>query len=87
MLSPENHAMGILEAVIRALIAIALVVLAAALLFWGLAYLGIVIPPFVTKILMFILGLIVLLYIVRLFYPYVAGFTVFPPGPPRPPGT
>ena len=77
--------MGLLEAVIRALIAIAFAVLAVTLLVWGLAYLGIVIPPMVTKILMFIFGLCVLLYIIRLFYPYVSGWSVFPTN--RPPGT
>lgn len=76
--------MGMLEAVIRVLIAIAVAVLAITLLLWGLAYLGIVIPPMVAKILMFIFGLCVLLYIIRIFYPMMGGFTIFPP---RPPGT
>lgn len=79
--------MGFLEAVIRALIGLLLIALAFFLIVYVLAAIGVVLPSMVILIFKLIVGLIAILYLVRLFAPFVGGFTLFPPGPPRPPGT
>lgn len=63
-----------LEAVIRALIAICFVALAVFLVLWVLAELGLGLPPMVVKILWVVAVLLVLLYLVRLFRPHWGGW-------------
>lgn len=76
--------MGFLEAVIRALIYLCFVALGFFLILWVLAALGVALPAMVVTILKVVFVLVAILVLLRLFWPYAAGFTLFPPGP-RPP--
>ena len=78
--------MGLIERVCRALIYICVLALAYYLILWVLAELGIMVPLMVAHILGVILVLIGIIIICRLFSDY-AGFNLFPPRTPRPPGT
>lgn len=79
--------MGWFEALIRALIYLLLVAAAFFLCVWVFGQLGIVLPPPLLIIFKMIFVLVAILILVRLFYPFFAGFTFFPgpPGPPAPP--
>ncbi len=61
--------MGILEAVIMALIYIALIAIAVYLIIWVLEIIGLNIPPKVIQLLWVIVVLIAVLVIVRVFLP------------------
>lgn len=74
--------MGILEAVIRALIYLCFVALAFFLILWVLATLGIALPAMVVTILKVVFILVAILVLVRLFYPYASSWTIFPPRGP-----
>jgi hypothetical protein len=65
--------MGLFEAIIRALIAIGLAVLIFFIVLWALAGFGIVIPPNIVHVIQIIGGLIVILILARLFYPWLQG--------------
>lgn len=62
------------EAVIRTLIGLCLLVLAVFLILWVLAQIGIVIPAMVVKILWVIAALIAILLIVRALRPFAGGW-------------
>ncbi len=74
--------MGILEAVIRALIGLCVLALAFFLCVWVLGALGVALPAMVITILKVIFVLIAILYLVRLFAPAISGFTWWPPRQP-----
>lgn len=77
-----------LEAIVRALIFICLMVLGYFLILWVLAAIGLILPAMVAKIILVIMVLIAILVLIRLFAPWVSGFSLWgPPPPPRPPGT
>lgn len=63
-----------IEAVIRGLIGICLIVLAVSLTIWVLGQLGLTLPAFVVKILWVIAVLLIILWLVRLFRPYWGGW-------------
>lgn len=78
--------MGLFEAIVRALIYICFIALAYFLVIWVLAAIGLAIPHMVLTILGVILILIAILILARLFYPWFASATWFPPrNPPAPP--
>lgn len=58
------------EAVIRFLIGICLLVLCVVLILWVFASLGLIIPPLVIKIIWIIAALVAVLYLVRLLRPH-----------------
>lgn len=62
------------EAVIRLLIGLCLLVLCVFLITWVLGALGIVIPAMVLKILWIIVALIAILLIVQALRPYAGGY-------------
>lgn len=78
--------MGFFEALIRALIYLCLIALAFFLCVWVLAEIGLALPYMVLTILKVIFVLVAILILVRLFYPWINGFTFFPPprNPPPP---
>lgn len=59
------------EAVIRALIALCLIVAAAFLILWVLAKLGLALPPMIVNIFWVIVVLVAILILYRLFSPYI----------------
>jgi hypothetical protein len=69
------------EAVIRALIYICVIVLLFFLIVWVLATIGVHVPPMVLTILQVILALICVLILWRLFAPWVSGVSLWGPGP------
>jgi hypothetical protein len=74
--------MGILEAVIRALIYLCCVALAFFLCVWVLGSLGVALPLMVLTVLKIIFVLIAILILIRLLWPDLAGMTWFPPRGP-----
>jgi hypothetical protein len=74
--------MGIVEAVIRALLYLCCIALAFFLCLWVLSELGIALPIMVITILKVMFVLIAILVLVRLFWPMASGYQWF--GPPRP---
>jgi len=74
--------MGIIEAVIRALLYLCCIALAFFLVLWVLGSIGVVLPIMVVQILKVMFVLIAILVLVRLFWPLAAGYQWF--GPPRP---
>lgn len=68
--------MGILEAVIMALIYIALLALAVYLIIWVLSVIGLQIPEKVVQILWVIVILIAILILVRVFLPSLSKLAV-----------
>lgn len=74
--------MGLLEAVIRALIYVCCIALAFFLVLWVLGAIGLAMPPMVVTILKVIFILIAVLVLVRLLWPPLAGMTWFPPRRP-----
>lgn len=69
------------EAVIRALIYICVIVLLFFLIVWVLGTIGIVIPAMVVTILKVILALVCVLVLWRLLGPWVSGASLWGPGP------
>lgn len=63
-----------IEAVIRALIGLCLLVGAVFLVLWVLSSLGIALPAMVVKIVWLVVALIAVLILVRLLRPYVGGW-------------
>lgn len=59
-----------LEAVIRGLIGLCIIVLAVVLVLWVLSSLGLTIPPMVVKILYIIAVLVAILWLVRIIRPH-----------------
>lgn len=77
--------MGFFEALVRALIYILFMALAFYLCIWVLGVVGFVLPPMIEKILIAIFVLVAILILARLFYPFMEGYTWFPPRrPPSP---
>ena len=70
--------MGLLETVIRALIYLCVIALCFFLCVWVLGVLGVALPYMVVTILKVIFVLIAILILVRLFYPVLSGFSLFP---------
>jgi hypothetical protein len=70
--------MGFFEALIRALIYLCCIALAFFLCLWVLAELGVALPAMVITILKVIFVLVAILILVRLFMPFMGGFTWFP---------
>ena len=70
------------EAVIRALIAIGILALCVVLIVWALGEFGIVIPAMVQHIILVIIILIAILILARMFWPFLGGASWFPPRPP-----
>jgi hypothetical protein len=70
--------MGIVDAVIRALLYLCCIALAFFLIIWVLGVLGIVLPPKVVSILMVMFTLIAILILIRLFWPVFSGYQWFP---------
>lgn len=71
--------MSLIERVIRALLYLCAVALCFFLVVWVLAEIGFVLPAMVLVILKVMFGLIAILVLVRLFWPYVSGATLWPP--------
>jgi hypothetical protein len=71
--------MGIVEAVIRALLYLCCIALAFFLIIWVLGSLGVALPYMVINILKVMFVLIAILVLFRLFWPIVSGATWFPP--------
>lgn len=74
--------MGILEAVIRALLYLCVIALAFFLCVWVLGVLGLALPYMVLAILKIMFVLVAILVLVRLFWPLIGGMTLFPPRGP-----
>lgn len=74
--------MGILEAVIRALLYLCVIALAFFLCVWVLGALGLALPYMVLAILKIMFVLVAILVLVRLFWPLIGGMTLFPPRGP-----
>lgn len=74
--------MGIIEAVIRALLYLCCIALAFFLILWVLGSIGVALPVMVITILKVMFVLIAILVLVRLFFPIFSGYQWF--GPPRP---
>jgi len=74
--------MGIIEAIIRALLYLCCVALAFFLCVWVLAELGVGLPLMVITILKVMFVLIAILILVRIFWPVLAGQNWFPPRAP-----
>jgi hypothetical protein len=74
--------MGIIEAVIRALLYLCCIALAFFLILWVLGSIGVALPIMVITILKVMFVLIAILVLVRLFFPIFSGYQWF--GPPRP---
>lgn len=71
--------MGIVEAVIRALLYLCAIALCFFLILWVLAALGVALPYMVINILKIMFVLIAILVLVRLFWPLVSSGNLFPP--------
>jgi hypothetical protein len=71
--------MGIIEAVIRALLYLCAIALVFFLVLWVLASIGVALPAMVVTILKVMFVLVAILILVRLFWPLVAGANWFPP--------
>lgn len=71
--------MGIVEAVIRALIYLCVIALVFFLCVWVLGQLGVALPYMVINILKVIFVLIAILILLRLFWPVLQGVNWFPP--------
>jgi hypothetical protein len=69
---------GILDAVIRALLYLCCIALAFFLILWVLSALGIALPPMVIVILRIMFVLIAILVLMRLFWPVFSGYQWFP---------
>jgi hypothetical protein len=74
--------MGIIEAIIRALLYLCAIALCFFLCVWVLGEIGIALPYMVLTILKVMFVLIAILILLRLFWPIVAGQNWFPPRPP-----
>lgn len=74
--------MGILEAVVRALLYLCAIALVFYLTIWVLGAIGLQLPAMVVTILQVMFVLIAVLVLVRLFWPTLAGITWFPPRGP-----
>jgi hypothetical protein len=74
--------MGIVEAVIRALLYLCCIALAFFLCLWVLGELGIMLPVMVLTILKVMFVLIAILILVRLFWPMASGYQWFGPRAP-----
>jgi hypothetical protein len=70
--------MGVVEAVIRALLYLCGIALVFYLVIWVLGAIGIHLPVMVVNILLVMLVLVAILILVRLFWPLVAGVDWFP---------
>lgn len=70
--------MSIIERVIRALLYLIAIAICYYLILWVLSAIGIHIPPQILTLLMVAFGLIAVLVLVRLFWPYVSGARWFP---------
>ena len=73
--------MGIVEAVIRALLYLCCIALAFFLCVWVLGVLGVALPYMVINILKVMFVLIAILVLFRLFWPILGSYRWFP-GPP-----
>jgi hypothetical protein len=71
--------MGIIEAVIRALIYLCVIALCFFLCIWVIGQLGIALPAMVITILKVIFVLVAILILLRLFWPTLSGINLFPP--------
>jgi hypothetical protein len=69
---------SIIERVIRALLYLIGIAICYYLVIWIFAVIGIHIPVEITRLLMAAFGLIAILVLVRLFWPYVSGGRWFP---------
>lgn len=65
--------MGLVEAVIRALLYLCIIAICFYLCIWVIAALGIGLPAMVITILKIMFVLVAILILVRLFYPFVQG--------------
>jgi hypothetical protein len=74
--------MGIIEAVIRALLYICCIALAFFLILWVLSSIGLVLPAMVITILKVMFVLVAILILVRLFWPMASGYQWFGPRAP-----
>lgn len=74
--------MGIVEAVIRALLYLCAIALVFFLCLWVLASLGVALPVMVITILKIMFVLVAILVLVRLFWPIVSNASWFPPRGP-----
>lgn len=74
--------MGIVEAVIRALLYLCAIALVFFLCLWVLASLGVALPVMVITILKIMFVLVAILVLVRLFWPIVSNANWFPPRGP-----
>lgn len=63
-----------IEAVIRALIGLCILIACVFLVLWVLAQLGIALPAMVVKVIWIVVALIAILYIVRLLRPHAGGW-------------
>ena len=70
--------MTFFEAIVRALLTIALLALGFYLIVWVLGAIGLAIPPMVENILLVILVLIAILYIVRILWPHISNSNLWP---------
>ncbi len=70
--------MGILEAIIRALLYLCGVALGFYLIIWVLGALGVMLPAMVLTILKVMFVLVAILILVRLFWPALSGYSWFP---------
>jgi hypothetical protein len=75
----KEKAMGLFEAVIRALIYLCVVALCYYLIIWVLGALGFALPHMVLTILGVIFILVAILILVRLLWPVLGNITLFPP--------
>lgn len=71
--------MPFIETVIRALLYICGLALVFFLVIWVLGSIGLALPFMVERILLIMFVLIAILVLVRLFYPMLSGFRLFPP--------
>ncbi len=74
--------MGIIEAVIRALLYLCCIALAFFLCVWVLGVLGVALPVMVITILKVMFVLVAILVLVRLFWPVLGSYNWFPPRGP-----
>lgn len=75
--------MSLFEAIIRALLYICGLAIAYYLIIWVLGAIGLMLPHMVVTILGVMLILVAILVLFRLFMPWFAGYTWFPPRNPR----
>lgn len=74
--------MGIIEAVIRALLYLCCIALAFFLCVWVLGVLGVALPAMVLTILKVMFILVAILVLLRLFWPVLGSYNWFPPRGP-----